>query len=137
VEKKMKALIVEDDFISRTLLQRYLSPISECHVAVNGREAVKAYTAAIEQGAPYDLVCLDIMMPVLSGHAALKEIRAIEQANGVAVTNGVKVIMTTALSDSQSVLEAFREGCEAYVVKPIAKEDLIKQLRKLNLIPEE
>ena len=43
-------LLVEDDFASRLLLQTFLSRYGECHIAVNGREAVEAFRAALEQG---------------------------------------------------------------------------------------
>ena len=46
----MKTLIVEDDFTSRLLLQASLSPYGECHIAVNGREAVEAFQSAREAG---------------------------------------------------------------------------------------
>ena len=131
----MKILIAEDDFASRILLQRFLAPYGDSDVAVNGREAVGAFKEALESDTPYDLVCLDIMMPLMSGHETLKEIRASEEARGIGVPNGVKVIMTTALSDSQSVLEAFKEGCEAYVVKPLDRESLVRELKKLGFAP--
>ena len=63
----MKTLIVEDDFTSRLLLQELLRRFGPCHVAVNGVEAVDAVTAALTANAPYDLICLDIMMPVMGG----------------------------------------------------------------------
>ena len=47
---KMRTLIVEDDFTSRLLLQSFLSPYGECHIAVNGKEAVAAFRAAQESG---------------------------------------------------------------------------------------
>ena len=50
----MKTLIVEDDFTSRRLLQRFLAPFSDCDVAVNGKEAVEAFRLALEAGQPYD-----------------------------------------------------------------------------------
>ena len=74
----MKALIVEDDFTSRLLLQGLLQPFGVCHVCINGKEAVEAFKIALDQKEPYDLVCLDIMMPEMDGQTALKEIRAIE-----------------------------------------------------------
>ena len=88
----MKSLIVEDDFSSRFLLQGLLEPYGDCHVAVNGREAVSAYRMALDAGQPYDLVCLDIMMPEMDGHAALKEIRAMEESKGIDSTHGAKII---------------------------------------------
>ena len=46
----MKTLIVEDDFTGRLLLQTLLSPYGECHIAVNGREAVDAFRRAMKRG---------------------------------------------------------------------------------------
>ena len=78
----MKTLIVEDDFTSRLLLQELLKGYGPAHVAVNGKEAVEAARMAMDAGEPYDLICLDIMMPEMDGHGALKEIRAQEEARG-------------------------------------------------------
>ncbi|MFY9742801.1 MAG: response regulator, partial [Candidatus Sulfotelmatobacter sp.] len=92
----MRTLIVEDDFTSRLLLQSFLAQYGECHIAVNGTEAVAAFRAALENQQPYDLICMDIMMPEMDGQAAIQEIRAIEEAGGIISSNGAKIIMTTA-----------------------------------------
>ena len=129
----MKTLIVEDDFTSRLLMQAILSPHGECHIAVNGREAIQAFRLARSQGRPYDLVCLDIMMPELDGHAVLKALRAAEEAEGILIGDGAKVVMTTALTDTGNVFNAFREMCDGYVAKPIDKAKLLGLLASLGL----
>ncbi|TFG48071.1 MAG: response regulator [Candidatus Brocadiia bacterium] len=130
----MKCLITEDDFTSRKLLQIHLSDFADCFVAVNGIEAVKAFHDAIAEQKPYDLICLDIMMPEMNGHDALKMIRRTEQANNIHGSDGVKVIMTTAMTDSKHIFSAFRGGCESYIIKPVRKERLLKELKNLGLI---
>ncbi len=130
----MKTLIVEDDFTSRLLMQAILSPCGECHFAVNGREAIQAFRLARAHGHPYDLVCLDIMMPEMDGHALLKALRAAEDAEGVLVGDGAKVVMTTALTDTSNVFNAFREMCDGYLVKPIDGAKLLSLLASLALI---
>ncbi len=130
----LRILIVEDDFASRKVLSVLLKAFGECDVAVNGIEAVQAFDLAIEEGALYDLICLDILMPEMDGHEVLKKIREIEEKNEISGSDRVKIIMTTALSDSKNVIEAFREQCEAYIVKPITKEELFKQMRALGFI---
>ena len=130
---KMKVLIVEDDFTSRLLLQKLLSSYGESHIAVNGKEAVSAFCGALEAGQPYDLVCLDIMMPEKDGHEALKEMRALEESRGILSTRGAKVIMTTALGDIKSVASAYNELCDGYLVKPIDKAKLIALLDELKV----
>jgi two-component system, chemotaxis family, chemotaxis protein CheY len=129
----LKCLIVEDDFASRKLLQNYLSDFALCDIAVNGYECIEAFQDSLEQGQPYDLICLDIMMPGMDGQDALKAIRQIESEHNIGGLDGIKIIMTTALGDSQNILGAFRGGCEAYVVKPINKNKLLNQIRKLGL----
>ena len=63
----MRCLIVEDDFISRRILQQLLSSHFECDVAVDGEEGVESFRLAHEEKKPYDRVFLDIMMPKLDG----------------------------------------------------------------------
>ena len=130
----MKTLIVEDDFTSRLLLQALLTPYGECHIAVNGQEAVQAFRLARAGGKPYDLVCLDIMMPDLDGHGVLKAIRNLEETEGVMAGDGVKVIMTTTFHDKTNVFNAFLEMCDAYLFKPIDKSKLVSQLREFGLV---
>jgi two-component system, chemotaxis family, chemotaxis protein CheY len=131
---EMRTLIVEDDFTSRLLLQSLLSRYGECHIAVNGREAVDAFRRAWESGQPYDLICMDIMMPEMDGQSAVREIRACEEARGMLSTQGVKIIMTTALDDVKNVVESFKLLCDAYVFKPIDTGNLLDHLRFLRLI---
>ena len=128
----MRVLIVEDDFACRRFLQRCLALHGESDVAVNGIEAVDAFKAALQEGQPYDLICLDIMMPKMDGHEALAAIREIENAQGIGGHDGVKVIMTTAIETSKHVMGAFREGCEAYLVKPIEKRKLLLKIEDLG-----
>ena len=130
----MKCMIVEDEFTSRKFLQVYLSDYGRCFVAVNGHEAVEAFRDALKEKEPYDLICLDISMPGMDGHETLKAIRRIESEHGIAGLDGVKVIMTTASDDSKDVMGAFRSGCEAYLIKPIERENLIEEMGKLGLL---
>ncbi len=130
----MKSLIVEDDFTSRLLMQKFLAPYGESHVAVNGNEAIEAFTLAINSDEPYQLICLDIMMPEMDGHATLKEIRAYEENKGIMVGDGVKIIMTTALGDMDNKLTAVKEFCDAYLVKPIDRSKVLELIDSFGLI---
>lgn len=131
----MKTLIIEDDFTSRLLLQELLKSYGPTHIAVNGKEAVEAVRLAMAAGEPYDLLCLDIMMPEMDGQAALKHIRALEEAQGIWSTYGAKIVMTTALCDMKNVTAAFSGLADAYQTKPIEKSKLLDALRQLKLIP--
>src|ERR1035438_5882021 len=100
----LRSLVVEDDFTSRLLLQTFLSRYGDCHIAVNGREAVQAFRLAQEQGQPYDLICMDIMMPEMDGREAVRQVRTMEEAQGVLSTAGAKIVMTTAVDDIKEVV---------------------------------
>lgn len=131
----MKCLIVEDDFISRRILKELLSPYCESDTVVNGEEAVVAFRMAHESKRPYDLICMDIMMPGVDGIEALKQIRTHEKETGIPAQFEVKVIMTTALDDPKTVIESFyKGGATSYLVKPISKQNLVRELRFFGLV---
>jgi two-component system, chemotaxis family, chemotaxis protein CheY len=131
----MKTLIVEDDFLARALLSTLLAEYGVCHVAVNGQEAIEAVRWAFQENEPYDLICLDIMMPVMDGQQALLGIRKIEENLGITGLNATKVIMVTAYDDSKNIMKAFRQGqCEAYMTKPLDREKLLGHIYGLGLI---
>ena len=131
----MRTLIVEDDFTCRLLLQEILKNYGPSHIALNGEEAVEAVRLTLEANEPYDLICLDIMMPKLNGHGALKHIRALEENKGIWSTgSGAKIVMTTALGDMKNACAAFSGLCDAYLVKPIDKTKLLETLRQLRLL---
>lgn len=130
----MKTLIVEDDFTSRLVLQTFLSRYGECHIAVNGKEAVQAYRTAVEAGQKYDLICMDIMMPEMDGREAVRQIRALEASHQIRFSSGAKIIMTTALNDVKHVARCFEELCDAYLVKPINLADLLKHVESYHLV---
>ena len=131
----MKTLIAEDDFTSRLLLITLLKSYGQIDIAMNGKEAVEAVRLAIDADKPYDLICLDIMMPEMDGQQALKVIRTLEETHGILLSHGVKVVMTTALDDLKNVGAAYHSLCDAYLTKPIHKAKLLEELRKLVLIP--
>ena len=82
----MKTLIVEDDFTSRAVLQTFLSRYGECHIAVNGWEAVEAFRIALESGPRYDLICMDIMMPGMDGREAVQDMSCNASASFATLT---------------------------------------------------
>ena len=130
----MRILIVEDDAAGRFVLQKFLEPLGDIHVANNGEIAVQEFKTALENKRPYQLVFLDIMLPKLDGQDALKEIRGIERKYGIKPVEASKVIMTTALSDPNNVLNAFHEGrADSYLVKPIEYAKLMQELKKIGI----
>lgn len=130
----MRILIVEDDLSSRMFLSGFLSKYGQIDVVVDGIEALDAYLLAEKDSEPYNLICLDIMMPKVDGVKVLKAIRDYETTRGLLPEKRVKVIMTTALAETNLVQTAFDIGCEAYAAKPIDTEKFLEVMRKLELI---
>lgn len=130
----MKILLAEDDFVTRKFMTGFLSKYGECDVTVDGMEAVDAFMMALEDDDPYDLVCLDIMMPVMDGYQALMGIRNLEKERNIPKEQEAKVIMTTALNDEKNVKMAFDLGCTVYSGKPIDQDRFEQVLQKFGLI---
>jgi two-component system, chemotaxis family, chemotaxis protein CheY len=132
--KEMKILIAEDDFTSRVVLQRMLRPYGQCHIADDGKKALEAFRTALQQGSPFNLICLDYLMPEMDGQEVLKEIRSAEKALGISIADKVKIIVITGLMDEDNALASLHELCDAYLDKPVERAGLDDILRGLGLM---
>lgn len=130
----MRILLAEDDFATRKFMLKFLSKYGDCDVTVDGMEAVDAFMMALEEDDPYDVVCLDVMMPVMDGYQALVGIRKLEKERNIPEDKAAKIIMTTALNDEANVKMAFELGCTIYSGKPIDQDRFEQALKKLELI---
>lgn len=128
----LKILIAEDDMVSRKLLWKVLDEYGDCDLVVNGMEAIDAHMMAVKEKEPYDLICLDIMMPRVDGVKVLKTIRDIESQ--MPELKPAKVIMVTALSETEVVDDTFNKGADAYATKPVDIDKLIEVMKNLELI---
>jgi len=135
--KKMKLLIAEDDPVCRSVLKRMLTELGQADIAENGREAVEYFKKSVSGKALYDLVFLDIMMPEMDGKEALQLIRKAEDEAGIEGLQRSKIVMTTALDDSGSIMTSFKSECDGYIVKPIRWKQLEKTFREIGISPPE
>ncbi|AWW25756.1 response regulator [Acetobacterium carbinolicum] len=131
-----RILIVEDDLISRKFLSKFMNRYGDCDLVVDGLEAIDAYLLATKEGVPYDLICLDVMMPKIDGIQVLKTIRDLEKQNGVNDNEKCKIVMTTVLGEILTVQSAFDFGCNAYASKPLDIAKLTEVLGKIGFIEE-
>ena len=129
----MKILIAEDDLVSRKYLSKVLSNYGDCDLVIDGLEAIDAYMMSMREKEPYDLLCLDNMMPKIDGVKVLKTIRDLEIQEGVTAEKRVKIIMTTALGETKVIQTSFDYGCDAYASKPIDVAKMIDVMKKIGL----
>ncbi len=123
----MNILVVEDmDIILEvisTLLQMYGIKSQR---AENGKVAVDMLKSI--QPADYDVVFMDIQMPVMNGLEATREIRKLENPYAA----GIPIIAMTADAFSENVAECFEAGMNGHIAKPIDINNVIKELRKIR-----
>jgi len=126
----LRVLIVEDELVSRKKLEKMLAFCDgDIQCVEDGKKGVEAFAAALKNGEPYDLIFLDILMPEMNGLAALEEIRRIEKEKNIVKSVQVKIVMLTGLDDAESVMNSHLSGCDAYLLKPVNKSDLVKILQ--------
>jgi two-component system, chemotaxis family, chemotaxis protein CheY len=131
----LRALIVDDSRYQRHLILQALSSLFAVDEAADGQEALTRFKTALEAGTPYDLVVMDILMPVLSGHDSLAGIRCLESAAGLPETRRTPAVMLSSLDDPGNMLRAqFESGAQAYITKPFSPQTLIEALVGLGLV---
>jgi len=124
-------LIVDDSKYQRYIIELCLQQFGRCDQAEDGRQALELFQKTLESGKPYDLVVLDILMPEMDGHQALKKIMELQQDRD----QRCKVVMLSSLDDPQNMMQAqLEEGADAYITKPFEDDTLIETLRNLELI---
>ncbi len=129
----MKFLIVDDDAVSRQILIKILSEYAECESAKNGVEALSIYKKGFDDWAPFDLITLDISMPEMDGKKVLQTIRAIENEKRVPKDKRVKILISSAQKERETILECVQMGCDDYISKPFDREIILKKIHKLGL----
>jgi len=122
-------LVVEDEYLSKQLMGLIIARYGSFDSADDGAQALRAVKLAREEGRPYDLIFLDIVLPTMDGLTVLSEIRSHEASLGA--MGASKVIMVSALSDGETQRESRDHQCDAYMTKPFSKSMLESTIGKL------
>ena len=122
--RPLSLLVVEDNLVNRTLLERMMGKAGHrVHAVEDGSLAVAAMADH-----SFDAILMDVNMPVMDGLEATRRIRALEKASG----RHTPIIALTALAirgDAERCLEA---GMDAYLAKPYRRDDLLAALARLD-----
>ena len=120
-QRPIRILLVDDSKSNRTLVQAYLKDTPcEINIAENGEIAVGKYISG-----EYDLVLMDMQMPVMDGYTTTKAIRQWESERGVRPTPIIALTASALKADDHKSLDA---GCTAHITKPIKKATLIETI---------
>jgi PAS domain S-box-containing protein len=119
---KLRILLVEDSPDNQVLIRSYLKPTSHrLDVADNGEIALGKFKAG-----QYDLILMDMQMPVLNGYDTTRAIRAWEREHDLPRT---QIIALTALALKEESAKIFEAGCDAHMTKPIKRATLLEVLQ--------
>ena len=128
VEAGTRILLVEDNPENVILLQAYLDNLSlALDFASNGVEAVEH-----RQRNSYDLVLMDIQMPIMDGYTATREIRSWERARQVP---RVPIVALTANALNGASTDSLEAGCDGHITKPVERNDLVAGIAKFAKRP--
>lgn len=133
-DRKFRVLVVEDNNILRNLLMKWLSNKGyDFRDAIDGRDGVSVY----QKEGPFDVVLLDLSMPVLDGVSATVQIRQIESAGSESSnpkrTPPTRILALTGMSSLEDKRRAFEAGVDGYLVKPVAFKTLDEMFHKLGI----
>ena len=119
IDKRTKILIVDDEYISRRIVEKYIRDTWPCQVqqAEDGSNALRTMLKE-----PPSLVVLDMLMPFMNG---LEVLRTMQQ-NAQLVD--IPVIACTSVDDKKVVPQVLSYGLKHYLVKPVEKETLIEKI---------
>jgi two-component system chemotaxis response regulator CheY len=119
----MKALIVDDSTFIREYLRNLLSRMGvTCAEAVDGSHAL----AVLEAQADFDLMLLDLNMPVMNGLECVKALRRLK------LQPEMKVMMVTTEADNHFISKALDNGADEFLMKPFTSESLREKMMLLG-----
>jgi CheY-like chemotaxis protein/HPt (histidine-containing phosphotransfer) domain-containing protein len=120
----IRVLLADDSednaFLARSYLEREGYSVETVE---NGQQALDRFTAS-----PFDVVLMDMQMPVMDGYAATRRIREWEQEQGHKET---PVIALTAYASAGDAARSLEAGCNAHLAKPIRKDTLLSTIRRI------
>ena len=131
----MRLLVVDDEPLIRGILIGIVDGLAECDQAENGQEAFHKYETALATGQPYDVIFIDLAMPVMNGRNLLRAIRDREMNLSIPDEDRIKAVVISAENSPRQVAGTFFEdGCNDYIIKPFKIKDVLSILSKYRIV---
>jgi len=125
----MRILIIDDEMTALIKMKALLSAYGDCTCVTNGFQALEQCAKAIKNGAPFDLITIDIELPKASGFEVLSAINKLEKDRSAPAS---RKIMVTASGTKSNLLKATTKGCNGFLVKPVKKDTLDGKMTSLG-----
>ncbi len=133
-DNDFKILIIEDNPVALLLQRSIMGHFGICDSVPEGASGLDLFQLALNEKTPYDIILLDLVLPGMGGADVLKSIRKMEEEHGINGLDRSKVIVSTSTQDSNTLMNLFRAETDAYIIKPLTKDKLEKEMRNLKLI---
>lgn len=125
----IRVLIADDARIIREMLGIFLRGECETDFAGTGREAVETYVQALAEGRPHQVILMDLDMPQLNGEAAIRAIRAAEQAAGA--VRPARIVLITSDYSLRRIMADLKDcGVDECLLKPVDRKQVIDCVRR-------
>ncbi|WP_035237100.1 HDOD domain-containing protein [Desulfobacter vibrioformis] len=131
----MKILIVDDEEISRKILLLKMKDMGTCVAVNSAKEALAELEKAKAEKHPFDVITLDVSMPVMNGQELLEHIRKKEVQNKIPKNDRVKILMITARMNVGTINACIKRGCNGYLTKPVSQAQLAQSFSQMGFEP--
>lgn len=129
-----RVLIIEDDAaLARNISIMLIRMDCRVDTANDGIEGLQAFSDALQDGDPYQIVFCDIMMPRMDGHKTVTAIRDIERKAEISPRYETQIIMISALDDPKNVIDAmYKGGAHTYLPKPFGVHEIKREVMRVR-----
>ena len=129
----MRFLIIDDDYDVIECLEHITSLCGDVERANNGIEGLLKVEAAFNANLMFNVVLLDVVLPELDGFTIIKHIRYLEETNNIPIEQECKIVVITERYDEPTVLEAVNIGATGIIKKPIQRDEVLANIKRLRI----
>lgn len=125
-------LVIDDQMTTRMLLRCMLETYGEVVEAKAGKEGVALFGAALADGAPFQMVCVDLGLPDIDGNQVLEQLRAVEVQQQVRAPATIVVVSGNDTEEARG--DALERSADAYLTKPVSYESMFALLARIGAV---